>query len=184
MSAYTRCCNCGEDDGVDVDTGECSECGFPYQLIEQLKARVKDLEAELAMINAEYKDSPESQLTQDGMTTKCRALETENKRLRDAQYTSEILCYWRWEQERMEYSTSCLFGIRDLVGDHCPMCGKIIKLLANKGNKPTEQHITPNRAEGGAMAKGKNKGSCGGTPKNNGSGGGKGNKGTPRQPKK
>ena len=34
------------------------------------------------------------------------------------------------------------------------------------------------------MPVGKNKGSCGGTPKNNGSGGGRGNKGTGRQPKK
>jgi len=34
------------------------------------------------------------------------------------------------------------------------------------------------------MPKGKNKGSCGGTPKSNGSGKGKGNKGTVRQPRK
>jgi len=34
------------------------------------------------------------------------------------------------------------------------------------------------------MAKGKNKGACGGTPKNNGSGKGVGNRGTRRQPKK
>jgi hypothetical protein len=34
------------------------------------------------------------------------------------------------------------------------------------------------------MPKGKNKGSCGGTPRRDGSGGGKGNKGTKRQPSK
>jgi len=34
------------------------------------------------------------------------------------------------------------------------------------------------------MPQGKRKGSCGGTPRQDGTGGGKGNKGTPRQPKK
>ena len=34
------------------------------------------------------------------------------------------------------------------------------------------------------MAQGRKKGSCGGTPKRDGSGGGKGNRGTSRQPKK
>jgi len=34
------------------------------------------------------------------------------------------------------------------------------------------------------MAKSTKKGSCGGTPRKDGSGGGTGNKGTPKQPKK
>jgi len=34
------------------------------------------------------------------------------------------------------------------------------------------------------MPKGTRKGSCGGTPRRDGSGGGQGNKGTPAQPKK
>ena len=36
----------------------------------------------------------------------------------------------------------------------------------------------------GIMPKGKSRGSCGGTPRRDGSGGGKGNKGTKRQPPK
>jgi len=34
------------------------------------------------------------------------------------------------------------------------------------------------------MPRGKNRGACGGTPRKDGSGGGKGNRGTSRQPKK
>ena len=34
------------------------------------------------------------------------------------------------------------------------------------------------------MAKSRRKGACGGTPKNNGTGGGTGNRGTKRQPKR
>ena len=41
-----------------------------------------------------------------------------------------------------------------------------------------------NSNKGGIMPKGKNQGSCGGTPRRDGSGGGKGNKGTGRQPPK
>ena len=37
--------------------------------------------------------------------------------------------------------------------------------------------------KGDNMPKGTNKGSCGGTPRRDGSGGGTGNKGTKRQPK-
>ena len=43
---------------------------------------------------------------------------------------------------------------------------------------------TYNSTKGGIMPAGKKQGSCGGKPRKDGSGGGKGNKGTKRQPPK
>ena len=46
--------------------------------------KIKELEAELAMINAEYRDCPESKLTKDAIVVKLRATEAENAKLREA----------------------------------------------------------------------------------------------------
>ena len=44
MSSYRRCNGCGVDDGIDVDTGECSECGWPYKTIKALEAKLAAVE--------------------------------------------------------------------------------------------------------------------------------------------
>lgn len=62
-----------------------------------LQAENKRLKAELAMINKEYRDCPESELTRDALVVKCRALEAQNARLqasRDAAVLFAKLMYF------------------------------------------------------------------------------------------
>ena len=43
MSAYCKCYHCGAEDGIDIDDGVCSECGYPDKVIEELRAEVARL---------------------------------------------------------------------------------------------------------------------------------------------
>jgi len=81
-----------------------------------------------------------------------------------------------------EKTPSCFYSAkRDKF--HCLGCGKAgsgAELAAAILSHKVVDKTTKTEDQ---MAKGTKKGSCGGTPKKDGSGGGNGNKGTPRQPK-